>query len=193
MGHEGEFVTFPGGPKEGRVGFNPWGIPRDIVLGMDAARSQLGYQQAIGYDDALTVELSGAAARWTAEGVDWAGPGEDVAAVVEAAPGVFFIDVDFADDVSSVNLSFMQDAPWMLGTSGNNRATNVLGENTQATYISSSITSQNWGALSVDTGSDMKLSAINSTVRNSRVTVDGVATTPVAGVTYTGDIAVSLG
>lgn len=55
----------------------------------------------------------------------------------------------------------------MLGISGNNRAINVLGENTQATYISSSITSQNWGALSVDSGSDMKLSAINSTVRNS--------------------------
>lgn len=72
-----------------------------------------------------------------------------------------------ADYISSVNLSFMQDAPWMLGISGNNRATNVLGENTKATYISSSITSQNWGALSVDFGSDMKLSAINSTVRNS--------------------------
>lgn len=72
-----------------------------------------------------------------------------------------------ADYISSVNLSFMQDAPWMLGISGNNPATNVLGENTTATYISSSITSQNWGALSVDFGSDMKLSAINSTVRNS--------------------------
>jgi len=72
-----------------------------------------------------------------------------------------------SDYISSVNLSFMQDAPWMLGISGNNRSTNVLGENTQATYISSSITSENWGALSVDSGQDMKLSAINSTVRNS--------------------------
>ncbi len=71
------------------------------------------------------------------------------------------------DYVSSVNTSYMQDSPWMLGISGNNRSTNVLGENTQATYISSSITSENWGALSVDTGSDMKLSAINSTVVNS--------------------------
>lgn len=71
------------------------------------------------------------------------------------------------DYVSSVNLSYMQDAPWMLGISGNNRATNVLGENTQATYISSSITSENWGALSVDTGTDMKLTAINSEVKNS--------------------------
>ncbi|WP_156157594.1 hypothetical protein [Demequina pelophila] len=72
-----------------------------------------------------------------------------------------------SDYVSSVNLSYMQDAPWMLGISGNNRSTNVLGENTQATYVGSSITSENWGALSVDTGSDMKLSAINSTVRNT--------------------------
>ncbi len=72
-----------------------------------------------------------------------------------------------ADYESSVNLSYMQDAPWMLGISGNNRATNVLGENTQATYISSSITSENWGALSTDTGQNMKLSAINSEVANS--------------------------
>ncbi|MCU4673194.1 hypothetical protein ACFQRL_11370 [Microbacterium fluvii] len=71
------------------------------------------------------------------------------------------------DYQSSVNLSFMQDAPWMLGISGSNRATNVLGENTQATYISSSITSENWGALSVDSGQNMKLSAINSKVANS--------------------------
>ena len=72
-----------------------------------------------------------------------------------------------SDYASSVNLSFMQDAPWMLGISGNNRSTNVLGENTQATYISSSITSENWGALSVDSGQNMKLSAINSSVANS--------------------------
>ncbi len=72
-----------------------------------------------------------------------------------------------SDYISSVNLSYMQDAPWMLGISGNNRSTNVLGSNTQATYVSSSISSQNWGALSVDTGSNMKLNAINSVVCNT--------------------------
>jgi len=71
------------------------------------------------------------------------------------------------DYQASVDLSYMQSAPWMLGISGNNRSTNVLGENTQATYISSKITSENWGALSVDSGQNMKLSAINSDVANS--------------------------
>lgn len=74
MGHEAEFVTFPGPPKEGRVGFNPWGIPKPIVLGMDAARRELGYTQAIEYDDALRLDIEWAveAVRAAeAEGSDW--------------------------------------------------------------------------------------------------------------------------
>ncbi|MFT4210334.1 MAG: NAD(P)H-binding protein [Microbacterium sp.] len=74
MGHEAEFVTFPGGPKEGRVGFNPWGIPRDIVLDMGRARTELGYEQAIGYDDALREDIDWAVAAVhdaEAAGRDW--------------------------------------------------------------------------------------------------------------------------
>ena len=72
-----------------------------------------------------------------------------------------------ADYQPSVSLAYMQSAPWMLAISGNNRSTNLLGVNTKATYINSSIISENWGALSVDTGQNTQLTAINSTVGNS--------------------------
>ncbi|MEV7392298.1 hypothetical protein [Streptomyces sp. NPDC091215] len=58
----------------------------------------------------------------------------------------------------------MMTVPWMLGLSGNVRATNVLGENTTATYIGSRISSESWGVLSTDSVRDSRLTAINSTV-----------------------------
>ncbi|MFT3864361.1 MAG: hypothetical protein QM729_08815 [Solirubrobacterales bacterium] len=69
--------------------------------------------------------------------------------------------------VSTVNTELMEDAPWMLGISGNVRATNLLGDGTKATYINSTIASEGWGALSVDNGSEGKLTAIDSTVANT--------------------------
>lgn len=66
--------------------------------------------------------------------------------------------------VSTVDLAFMQDAPWMLSIKGNNRTTNLLGDNTKATYINSTLRSNGWGVLSTDTGSNGKLTAINSIV-----------------------------
>ncbi len=69
-----------------------------------------------------------------------------------------------ADYQSTVDLAYMEQAPWMLGIVGNARATNLLGDNTQASYINSSIYSQGWGVLSVDTGSNQKLTSINSTL-----------------------------
>ncbi len=38
----------------------------------------------------------------------------------------------------------MMSAPWMLGISGNCRATNLLGTDTTATYINSTISTENW-------------------------------------------------
>ena len=63
---------------------------------------------------------------------------------------------------STVDLAYMEQAPWMLGIVGNVRATNLLGDNTKASYINSSISSQGWGVLSTDTGSNTRLTAINS-------------------------------
>ncbi|MFF7475962.1 hypothetical protein [Streptomyces sp. NPDC008092] len=62
---------------------------------------------------------------------------------------------------------YMITVPWMLGISGNVRATNLLGASTKATYINSSVSSEKWGALSVDGGSYCTLTAINSTIANT--------------------------
>ncbi|MEU1159399.1 hypothetical protein ABZ372_00685 [Streptomyces sp. NPDC005921] len=62
---------------------------------------------------------------------------------------------------------YMITVPWMLGLSGNVRATNLLGASTKASYINSSISSEKWGALSVDGGSYCTLTAINSTIANT--------------------------
>jgi hypothetical protein len=68
--------------------------------------------------------------------------------------------------VSNVSPGKMFDVPWMLGLAGNARATNLLGDGTQATYINSSISSERWGVLSVDNGTNTKLTTIDSKVRN---------------------------
>ncbi|MFJ9708096.1 hypothetical protein [Streptomyces sp. NPDC101234] len=62
---------------------------------------------------------------------------------------------------------YMITVPWMLGISGNVRATNLLGASTKASYINSKISSEKWGALSVDGGSYCTLTAINSTIANT--------------------------
>ncbi|MFJ4620763.1 hypothetical protein [Streptomyces sp. NPDC088812] len=56
--------------------------------------------------------------------------------------------------------------PWRLGISGNVRATNLLGANTTATYIGSSIESETWGAFSVDSTADSRATAINCRIAN---------------------------
>ncbi|MHC3473583.1 hypothetical protein ACYF6T_33505 [Streptomyces sp. 7R007] len=63
---------------------------------------------------------------------------------------------------------YMITVPWMLGISGNVRATNLLGASTRASYINSSISSEKWGALSVDGGSNCTLTAINSHIANTK-------------------------
>ena len=72
-----------------------------------------------------------------------------------------------SDYIASVNLDTMESAPWMLAIDGTVRATNLLGNNSVAAYVNSSITSETWGVLSTDAGSDCTLVAVNSTVANS--------------------------
>ena len=71
--------------------------------------------------------------------------------------------------IPTVNLDTMEDAPWMLGLNGAGdvRATNLLGNNSIAAYVNSSITSESWGVLSTDSGSDCTLVAVNSVVTNT--------------------------
>ncbi|MFD7710667.1 hypothetical protein ACFV6E_02965 [Streptomyces sp. NPDC059785] len=62
---------------------------------------------------------------------------------------------------------YMITVPWMLGLSGNVRATNLLGASTRASYVNSSVSSEKWGALSVDGGSNCTLTAINTKIANT--------------------------
>lgn len=74
MGHDAAFVTFPGPPREHRVGFNPWGVPKPIVLDGRKAQQELGYQPAISYDDAVRMDIEWAVEaveRARAAGGDW--------------------------------------------------------------------------------------------------------------------------
>jgi hypothetical protein len=69
------------------------------------------------------------------------------------------------DYIPNTALGLMKNVPWLLGVSGNNRATNLLGDNTTATYINSSIAAEDWGVLSVDASSNTRLTAINSKIQ----------------------------
>ena len=71
--------------------------------------------------------------------------------------------------IPTVNLDTMEDAPWMLGLNGAGdvRATNLLGNNSIAAYVNSSITSESWGVLSTDSGMDCTLVSVNSVVSNT--------------------------
>jgi hypothetical protein len=70
------------------------------------------------------------------------------------------------DYVPTIDMKQMRSVPWMLGLSGNNRATNLLGNNTKASYINSYIGSEGWGVLSTDACTTPQLTAINSTIAN---------------------------
>ncbi|MFE2603544.1 hypothetical protein ACFXDI_09365 [Streptomyces mirabilis] len=72
-----------------------------------------------------------------------------------------------ADYRATVETPYMESVPWMLGLDGNVRATNLIGAGTKATYINSTVQSETWGALSVEGGSGLQLTAINSSVGNT--------------------------
>jgi len=68
------------------------------------------------------------------------------------------------DYIPTIDTNQMRSVPWMLGLSGNCRATNLLGVNTQASYINSYIGAEGWGVLSTDGCTTPILTAINSTI-----------------------------
>ncbi len=69
-----------------------------------------------------------------------------------------------SDYIPTIDTAQMRSVPWMLSLSGNVRATNLLGTNTKASYINSTIKSQGWGVLSTDGCTTPTLTAINSTI-----------------------------
>ncbi|MGW2515577.1 hypothetical protein ACWC09_00810 [Streptomyces sp. NPDC001617] len=72
-----------------------------------------------------------------------------------------------SDYQATVETPYMESVPWMLGLDGNVRATNLIGKNSISTYLNSTVFSETWGALSVEGGSGLKLTAINSHVGNT--------------------------
>ncbi|MFT4084934.1 MAG: Ig-like domain-containing protein [Nocardioides sp.] len=69
-----------------------------------------------------------------------------------------------SDYTANVSEDTMIAAPWMLGIEGTNRATLLLGTDSKAAYVNSTVQAQDWGALSTDSGEDVELTAINSDV-----------------------------
>lgn len=63
----------------------------------------------------------------------------------------------------TVALGEMMEVPWMLGLTGNVRATNLVGNGT-AYYINSTVKAQGWGALSTDDTDSVRLYCIDSTL-----------------------------
>ena len=69
--------------------------------------------------------------------------------------------------VSTADQAMMVAPPWVLGLGGafcNARTTNIMGNYSAAAYIDSTFNAAGWGALSTDTGTNMHMLVINSTV-----------------------------
>jgi len=71
------------------------------------------------------------------------------------------------DWLSPMDPSQMRSTLWISGMTGTTRATSILGNGTQATYINSSISFEGWGGLSVDIGDRSKLTAIACKINNT--------------------------
>ncbi len=80
----------------------------------------------------------------------------------------------------------MRSTLWISGMSGTTRATSILGENTEATYIDSSISSDGWGVLSTDGTKNVHLNAINCKVSLTGKAGYGNYNDPSAHVAYYG-------
>jgi len=69
--------------------------------------------------------------------------------------------------LSPMNPPQMRSTLWISGMTGTTRATSILGNGTQATYINSSISFEGWGGLSTDIGDKSKLTTINCKIDNT--------------------------
>ncbi len=56
MGLEAEILTFPGPPR-GDLGVSPWGVAKPLVLSMERARAEVGYQLAATYREAVELDI----------------------------------------------------------------------------------------------------------------------------------------
>lgn len=70
-----------------------------------------------------------------------------------------------ADYVPTYAAGEMLECPWMTGSRGNNRATNLLGTDSLGAYINTTVTADNWGLLSSDNCTRGNIVGINSTLK----------------------------
>jgi hypothetical protein len=88
--------------------------------------------------------------------------------------------------VATMDTSQMRSTLWISGMTGNVRATSLMGKDTEATYINSSISSEGWGALSTDGTNGAYLNAINCKVTITGPEGYGSYNDPDAHVAYYG-------
>jgi hypothetical protein len=88
--------------------------------------------------------------------------------------------------VATMDTSQMRSTLWISGMTGNVRATSLMGKDSEATYINSSISSEGWGALSTDGTNGAYLNAINCKVNITGPEGYGNYNDPDAHVAYYG-------
>ncbi len=66
--------------------------------------------------------------------------------------------------VNTADQTKMVAPPWVLGITGNARTTNLMGECSTATVVRTDAYANQWGVLSTDSGSDMVLTVVDSTL-----------------------------
>lgn len=70
----------------------------------------------------------------------------------------------YADYQNSPSQDTMVAPPWILGIMGTSRATNLMGTDSSTTVIDSTVQSAQWAILSTDSGTNMKLNVVNTTM-----------------------------
>lgn len=65
---------------------------------------------------------------------------------------------------NSPDQATMVAPPWILGIMGTSRTTNLMGRDSSTTVIDSTVSAAQWAVLSTDSGSNMKLNVVNTTM-----------------------------
>lgn len=135
----------------------------DIVLNGNGGNDFAGYGAAIAANGADTVLIVDGA------NVDANGAVRTTAVVNNGATLVVKNSTLIAEDGQlpegyemTIQPGDMKESPWMLGIRGNNRATNLLGVNSVAAYINSTVRAENWGVLSSDNCTTGNIVTVNS-------------------------------
>lgn len=123
----------------------------------------VGYGVAVGAfgDSVLTIEDSTIETAGVAKAATYVDDGADL--IVKNSTLITEGGTLFPEYKSNASTR-MVTPPWVLGIVGSARTTNVMGEDTTATYVDTTVRAADWGAISIDTGKDMLLTLVNTDV-----------------------------